>query len=143
MIEWFEKFYVTLLPLLFCGHFLYYRLKSLVNLVELLTLPYSIVFISNQWMYLLIIQTIVDDKWKFDDILYRDIAAENQKREVKGIQEAMRFIKMDKGYIVTLDQMDKMRVEEGWIEVIPVYELENYIRILKKCTFNNIVKKKE
>lgn len=23
--------------------------------------------------------------------------------------------------------MDKMRVEEGWIEVIPVYELENYI----------------
>lgn len=50
---------------------------------------------------------------------------------------------MDKGYIVTLDQMDKMRVEEGWIEVIPVYELENYIRILKKCTFNNIVKKKE
>lgn len=96
MIEWFEKFYVTLLPLLFCGNYLYYKLKSLVNLVELLTLPYSIVFISNQWMYLLVIQTLVDDKWKFDDILYRDIAAENQKREVKRIQKAMRFLKMDK-----------------------------------------------
>lgn len=54
--------------------------------------------------------------------------AENQKREVKGIQEAMRFFHMDKGYIVTLDQMDKIRVEEGWIEVIPVYELDKYIR---------------
>lgn len=48
--------------------------------------------------------------------------AENQKREVKGVQEAMKFFQMDKGYIVTLDQKDMIRVEDGWIEVIPVYE---------------------
>lgn len=54
--------------------------------------------------------------------------AENQKREVKGMQEAMRFFQMNKGYIVTLDQADKIRVEEGWIEVIPVYELNKYIK---------------
>ena len=54
--------------------------------------------------------------------------AENQKREVKGVQEAMKFFRMDKGYIVTLDQKDKIRVEDGWIEVIPVYELDEYVK---------------
>ena len=40
----------------------------------------------------------------------------------------MKFFRMDKGYIVTLDQKDKIRVEDGWIEVIPVYELDEYVK---------------
>ena len=49
--------------------------------------------------------------------------AENQRREVAGIQGAMKFFKMDKGVIVTLNQTDRMRIEEGWIEIIPAYEI--------------------
>lgn len=48
---------------------------------------------------------------------------ENQRREVAGIQGAMKFFKMDKGVIVTLNQTDRMRIEEGWIEIIPAYEI--------------------
>lgn len=53
--------------------------------------------------------------------------AENQRREVAGIQGAMKFFKMDKGVIVTLNQTDKMRIEEGWIEIIPAYEIGKLI----------------
>lgn len=49
--------------------------------------------------------------------------AENQRREVNGMHEAMKFFKMDKGIILTLNQRDKIRVDAGWIDVIPVYEI--------------------
>lgn len=49
--------------------------------------------------------------------------AENQRREVNGVHEAMKFFKMDKGIILTLNQRDKIRVDAGWIDVIPVYEI--------------------
>ncbi len=50
--------------------------------------------------------------------LYRD----NESREVGGLREAMRFFKMDKGILITLNQEDKIRTEEGWIDVIPVHQ---------------------
>lgn len=53
---------------------------------------------------------------------------ENQKREVNGIQGAMNFFKMNKGFIITLNQTDRMRVEEGWIEIIPVYDIGKHIK---------------
>lgn len=49
--------------------------------------------------------------------------AENQRKEVNGVHEAMKFFKMDKGIILTLNQRDKIRVDAGWIDVIPVYEI--------------------
>jgi predicted AAA+ superfamily ATPase len=52
---------------------------------------------------------------------------ENQKREIDGVHEAMKYFKMDKGFIITLNQTDKIRVESGWIDVIPVYELDKYL----------------
>lgn len=55
--------------------------------------------------------------------------AENQKREVNGIREAMFFFKMNKGFIITLNQTDRMRVEEGGVEIIPVYEISKHIKI--------------
>lgn len=47
---------------------------------------------------------------------------ENEEREVRGLREAMRSLKMDKGVLVTLSQSDKIRVEEGWIEVVPIHK---------------------
>lgn len=50
------------------------------------------------------------------------LSRDNEQREVEGLRTAMRFFKMDKGIILTLDQADKMRIEEGWIDIIPAYQ---------------------
>lgn len=52
-----------------------------------------------------------------------ELNVDNQQREIKGLREAMDFFKKDRGYIVTLNQTDKMRTEAGWIEVFPAYKL--------------------
>lgn len=46
---------------------------------------------------------------------------DNQQREVKGLCEAMRFFKMNNGLIITMNQTDKIRTDEGWIQVLPAY----------------------
>lgn len=46
---------------------------------------------------------------------------DNQQREVKGLREAMRFFKMNNGLIITMNQTDKIRTDEGWIQVLPAY----------------------
>lgn len=51
-----------------------------------------------------------------------ELHRENETREVEGLREAMRFFKMNTGIIITLDQTDKIRVDEGWIDVIPAYQ---------------------
>ncbi|PKP29879.1 MAG: hypothetical protein CVT99_15510 [Bacteroidetes bacterium HGW-Bacteroidetes-16] len=44
------------------------------------------------------------------------------KREVEGLQEAMKFFKMTDGYILTLDQKDSLEMEGYHIRVMPVFE---------------------
>jgi len=44
------------------------------------------------------------------------------KREVEGLQEAMKFFKMTEGYILTLDQKDSLEMEGLHIRVMPVFE---------------------
>ncbi|OFY49320.1 MAG: hypothetical protein A2W85_15695 [Bacteroidetes bacterium GWF2_41_31] len=44
------------------------------------------------------------------------------KREVEGLQEAMKFFKMTEGYILTLDQNDSLEMEGYHIRVMPVFE---------------------
>lgn len=50
------------------------------------------------------------------------LSRENEQREVEGLRTAMRFFKIDKGIILTLDQADKMHIEEGWVDIIPTYQ---------------------
>jgi len=47
---------------------------------------------------------------------------DNFKREVEGLQEAMKFFKMTEGYILTLDQKDSLEMEGLHIRVMPVFE---------------------
>lgn len=51
-----------------------------------------------------------------------ELHRENESREVGGLCGAMRFFKMDKGILLTLNQTDKIRAEGGWIDVIPVHQ---------------------
>lgn len=51
-----------------------------------------------------------------------DLTAENYQREQNGLLDAMNYFNLDKGYIITLDQKDKILVENKVIEVIPFYE---------------------
>lgn len=44
------------------------------------------------------------------------------KREVEGLQEAMKFFKMAEGYILTLNQKDSLEIGEYKISVMPVFE---------------------
>ncbi len=47
---------------------------------------------------------------------------DNFKREVEGLQEAMKFFKMTEGYILTLNQKDSLEMEGLHIRVMPVFE---------------------
>ena len=48
-----------------------------------------------------------------------EIHADNQDRELNGLNEAMRFFKLKKGVIVTLNQKDTLKTEAGTVELIP------------------------
>lgn len=50
------------------------------------------------------------------------LSAENRKREVEGLLDALSFFKMDHGLILTYNQYDKLLVEDKMIEVLPVFE---------------------
>lgn len=50
------------------------------------------------------------------------LSGDNQQREINGLCEAMRFFNIDKGFIVTMDQTDKTRIDEGWIEIVPAFD---------------------
>ncbi len=47
---------------------------------------------------------------------------DNLKREMDGLQEAMKFFGMNEGYILTLDQKDELHQQDTIVHVIPVYE---------------------
>lgn len=48
-----------------------------------------------------------------------ELNAENQEREVKGVVEAMKSLKIDQGLIVTYDQTDLIKVRDKRIDVVP------------------------
>lgn len=48
-----------------------------------------------------------------------ELNAENQEREVKGLVEAMKSLKIDQGLIVTYDQTDLIKVRDKRIDVVP------------------------
>ncbi|QLB43916.1 ATP-binding protein [Mannheimia pernigra] len=48
--------------------------------------------------------------------------AENREREIQGVLDAMRFFDFDNGYIITLNQKDKVISDGKTIEIIPFAE---------------------
>ncbi len=51
-----------------------------------------------------------------------ELTRENSPREERGLIEAMRFFKKDKGIIVTMNQQDEIRYKNLKISVIPAYK---------------------
>ena len=57
--------------------------------------------------------------------------ADNQKREMDGLLEAMEFFGKTEGYILTLDQRDSLSPEEKMIHILPVKDfLRDYLQAL-------------
>lgn len=52
--------------------------------------------------------------------------SENIRREQDGLLDAMNYFKLNQGYIITLDQSDKIRVDGKTIEVLPFWEVFGY-----------------
>lgn len=50
-----------------------------------------------------------------------ELNADNQKRELAGLQDAMKTYHLSEGTIVTLDQKDIFYVDEGTVKVIPAH----------------------
>ncbi len=50
------------------------------------------------------------------------LTEENDRREIGGLVEAMKKFKLRRGIILTLDQKDARKTEQGEIEIIPVWE---------------------
>jgi hypothetical protein len=50
------------------------------------------------------------------------LTAENRKREVDGLLDALSFFKMGHGLILTYNQHDKFSVGDKTIEALPVSE---------------------
>lgn len=51
-----------------------------------------------------------------------DLTAENRRREVDGLLDALAFFRMNEGVILTYNQRDKFLVEDKTIEVLPAFE---------------------
>lgn len=51
----------------------------------------------------------------------RELHADNQKREIFGLQEAMDSLKLKRGLIVTKNQNDQIKVDSKTIEVVPAW----------------------
>lgn len=47
---------------------------------------------------------------------------DNEKREIEGLLDAMTYFELDKGYILTFEQKDRIVTEDKTIEIIPAYE---------------------
>lgn len=63
--------------------------------------------------------TIANNKAKRVIQVCAEIHSDNQDREINGLNEAMRFFKLKKGTIVTLNQKDNLKTDAGVIELIP------------------------
>ncbi|MGC9354392.1 MAG: ATP-binding protein [Mariniphaga sp.] len=50
-----------------------------------------------------------------------EMNTENSAREIKGLTDAMNYFKLDSGLIITLNQHDKIKVQNKNISVIPAY----------------------
>ncbi len=48
---------------------------------------------------------------------------ENTDREQKGLLDAMNFFNIAKGYIITLNQTDRISVGEKTIDMVPMYQV--------------------
>lgn len=51
-----------------------------------------------------------------------ELTSNNENREISGVRDAMAYFKQEKGIIITMNQSDTIRVDEGIISVIPAYE---------------------
>ena len=67
---------------------------------------------------------VVSDNNKVSNLIQvcYTLNAENEKREINGLLEAMEFFNHDKGLILTMNQEDSIVSNGKRIEVIPVYE---------------------
>ena len=67
---------------------------------------------------------VVSDGNKVSNLVQvcHNLSAENQKREINGLLEAMDFFNHDKGIILTMNQEDTITSNGKRIEVIPVYK---------------------
>lgn len=63
-----------------------------------------------------------DRKCKMLIQVCEELNNDNLKREMDGLQEAMKFFGMNEGYILTLDQKDELRQKDTIVHVIPVYQ---------------------
>lgn len=54
----------------------------------------------------------------------RELHHKNREREQKGLLDAMNFFGMKKGWIITLDQTDKIATGDKTIEVVPLHAVD-------------------
>ncbi len=47
---------------------------------------------------------------------------DNEKREIEGLLDAITYFELDKGYILTFEQKDRIVTQDKTIEIIPAYE---------------------
>jgi predicted AAA+ superfamily ATPase len=51
-----------------------------------------------------------------------DLNADNEKREINGLIDAMQYFKQSKGTVITANQRDTVRHEDYMIEIVPAWE---------------------
>ena len=44
------------------------------------------------------------------------------KREINALKEGMRYFKLDRAYLVTAERDERIEVDEGMIEVVPMWK---------------------
>lgn len=54
------------------------------------------------------------------------LTAENREREINGLREAMNVFNLEKGWLITLNQTDRISSDGKYIEVIPAYNAVNF-----------------
>ena len=60
-----------------------------------------------------------------------DLNTGNSKREIEGLLEALRFFDLPKGYLITLNQTDKIITEDKTIIVLPFYQMNRKLLAVK------------
>lgn len=63
-----------------------------------------------------------DRKCQFLIQVCQSLTNDNLKRELDGLKEAMNFFKLNTGYVLTLDQLDTFQLQDGLVNVMPVYQ---------------------
>lgn len=68
---------------------------------------------------------IISEKGKIQEAVQvcYEINEDNLKREINGLMEALIYLKLDKGYIITLNQSDVYQVDDKEIILIPIRKL--------------------